>query len=240
MEFKEYVMTIRLSLDLGMTLLMLLALAYELTGNHAHEGIGIAIIVLFGIHNVLNKRWYGSLLQKPALRRSPSAVVNVLLVVFVVVLTASSVMHSRSFFAFLPVEKSLETRQLHTTAAYWGLILISLHIGMHWEMVMAAVRKAFGLRKASRWRDGILRLLAALIAGHGVLFSLQRNLGAKLTGCYSFDYWDFEASVADFFIGYACVMGLCICITHSLSKVFRQRSRPPAQSVRAVFASPDK
>ncbi|MDR2007072.1 MAG: hypothetical protein LBP78_07515 [Acidaminococcales bacterium] len=46
----------RLGIDLAAAILLLSALAYRITGDAAHEWIGVAVTMLFIIHNALNWR----------------------------------------------------------------------------------------------------------------------------------------------------------------------------------------
>ena len=48
---------IRMAVDIGMTVLLLLLMAFMLTGQKAHEWLGAAELVLFIAHHVLNARW---------------------------------------------------------------------------------------------------------------------------------------------------------------------------------------
>jgi|GEM_PF-6246490 len=47
--------------DLLMTILMLVCMAYQLTGNFAHEVLGMVLLVVFILHHILNRHWYGAL-----------------------------------------------------------------------------------------------------------------------------------------------------------------------------------
>lgn len=48
----------RLGLDLAMTVLLLLLMARQITGEDAHEWLGAAMFVLWLLHHLLNRRWY--------------------------------------------------------------------------------------------------------------------------------------------------------------------------------------
>ena len=48
---------LRIIADIGMTVMLLLLMAYELIGREAHEWLGIGMFVLFIIHHVLNYKW---------------------------------------------------------------------------------------------------------------------------------------------------------------------------------------
>lgn len=51
----------RKKLDAVMAVLMICAMSYQATGNLFHEAAGVILLLLFIIHNVLNRKWYRSL-----------------------------------------------------------------------------------------------------------------------------------------------------------------------------------
>lgn len=62
-------------------------------------------------------------------------------------------------FEWLPVSGGMIlSRRLHLFASHWGLILMSLHTGMHWGMV---VRLGTKFRKKSESEDGLTWLARA-------------------------------------------------------------------------------
>ena len=44
--------------DIAMTILLFVLMAYQLTGPFAHEWAGAAILVLFIAHHILNRQWF--------------------------------------------------------------------------------------------------------------------------------------------------------------------------------------
>ena len=74
-------------------------------------------------------------------------------------------MRNDTFYRFLKISKGASiARSVHLVCAYLNYILMSLHLGLHWNTMIAAMRKN---RKeetsAGRW---IPRLLTAGIAGY--------------------------------------------------------------------------
>lgn len=55
---------VKVSLDIGMTIILLFLMAYEMIGQIAHEWLGNGIFVLFAAPHILNRKWGGSLLGK--------------------------------------------------------------------------------------------------------------------------------------------------------------------------------
>jgi hypothetical protein len=219
-------LSVRLIIDLAMTIFLLYAMAYRITGDVAHEWIGIAMIALFIAHNAVNWRWYRSLfVGKYNLRRILNTVINLLLLAMTAVLLISGVLLSRKVFAFMRFSGGMRIRQAHTAAAYWGLILIAVHVGTHWEMIMSAVRKMAKITEVRPVWTIIMRTVTALIVIYGVYASFDRDMGAKLFLGYSFDFWDPERPAILFFTHNLSIMGVYVCVTYYLLKWLAYRSR---------------
>lgn len=215
---------IKLAIDFFMTVLMLAAMAYQLTGNTIHELLGVSLLALFIVHNILNRRWYQTVLKrKHNARRVLNTAVNLLLVVMMLMLLVSSVLISRTLFAFIPVDGGLIARQIHILATYWGFILISIHIGMHWRMIISMVRKISGISSLNRGRTFAVRVMAVLIAVYGVYAFFARDVGSKLILYYTYSYWNFDESAMFFFTDYVSIMGVYICVTYYVLKFVRNR-----------------
>ena len=54
---------LRMTMDIAMTVLMPLLMAYSLIGETFHEIIGTLIFILFIIHHMLNRKWSGALFK---------------------------------------------------------------------------------------------------------------------------------------------------------------------------------
>lgn len=204
----------QLVLDTAMTILMVFAFAYQLTDNLYHEVIGASLFVLFIIHNILNRKWYKNLwVGKYSRLRILSTIINVLILLSMIILAGSSIMISRDIFAFLNVKSGFLYRSIHTTTAQWALIFISVHLGLHWNMIM----KAFGrniIKGKKNFTTWILRGISCVIALKGIYAFGILNISSKLFMGSTFGYWDFKNHLIDFFISYLCVIGLYVMGTY--------------------------
>jgi hypothetical protein len=132
----------RLTLDLAFTVLLLCALMYRVTGDAAHEWIGIAVCAVCIAHNVLNWKWYKNIFKGTYnLRRGALTAINLLLVTAMATLIITGLLHSRIVLAFLHLPGDMMLRQIHTTAAYWCLPLIGAHLGLNWRIILNAFKK---------------------------------------------------------------------------------------------------
>jgi hypothetical protein len=203
--------TVRVVLDIAMTILLLCAYAYRITGDTAHEWIGVSVVTLFVVHNIINRRWYKNVFTgKYTFRRIIITIVNVVLAVTLVILIITGLLHSRKVLAFLHLPGSMELRLIHTTAAYWLLPLIGLHIGSHWGMIINTFHK----NGENRTRKIILRVLAFVFVIFGVWSSFDRDMFSKLFQGFSFDYWDMGRPMILFFACMLSIIGIYVFITY--------------------------
>ncbi|MGW9164926.1 DUF4405 domain-containing protein [Priestia megaterium] len=205
-----------------MTVLMLVVMAYHVTGNAIHELVGAVLFMLFIFHNILNRRWYKTIIRgKYNVRRILKIVVNLLFLVSMVVVVISSVPISRDVFPYFPINNDMIVRQIHVLTAYWGFIFMAVHIGLSWGTITNAVRKMTGITGMSHMRTIVLRVLAVLIVVYGVHTSFERDLGSKLIIYDPFGSYILDNSAMGFLIDYLSIMGIYICGTHYALKFVR-------------------
>lgn len=213
-------LAVKIIIDIIMTILMLLAIGCQLTGVRAHEYIGAALFALFIVHNLLNWRWYGGLARgKYSARRIISSAVNLLLAVDMLLLAATSVMISRELRPLLHIDSGFLARQIHTLTAYWGLLLMSVHIGLHWEMLLGMAKKLSGRSGEARALTASMRAVTLLIILWGIKSSFTLDVGDKLTMRATFSFWPFDESKAGFFAAWLSVMAVYISAAYYAVRV---------------------
>jgi hypothetical protein len=111
-------------------------------------------------------------------------------------------------------------RQIHTTAAYWGLIIIAVHTGLHWGMILNAFRKMANISGENHTRKTILRVIALAFISFGVWSSFDRDMLSKLFLGFSFGYWPEERPAFLFFVVNLSIMGIYVSITYYALKAF--------------------
>ena len=213
-------MNLKMGIDLVMTVLLLGLMAYQITGQMLHEWFGAGMLVLFIAHNILNIRWYGNLFKgKYRLLRFIQTTVNFSVLISVLCLGYSGVVMSRYVFAALPIGGPMATaRKMHMAASYWGFVLMSLHLGMHWGMVTGMFRRLLKGRKLSGMSVWVLRLAAALIAGYGLFCFVRKDIVSYMFLKNEFVFFDFEQSILSVILEYAAMMGFWVFIGFSITK----------------------
>ena len=158
---------LKIIVDIAMTILLMLLMAFELVGRSAHEWIGLGMFLLFILHHVLNRRWSRNLFlgwYTPARILQTACAALVLLSMLGSLISAVPI--SRVVFSFLPISGGLSFgRTLHMLSAYWGFVLLSFHLGLHWNMLLAMIKKSMPVTDNGR----------TLFGGHAQVSSACRR-----------------------------------------------------------------
>lgn len=208
--------------DILMTLALFFLMGYHFWGETAHEWAGAGMFILFIAHQILNRGWYQSLFRGkyPPVRILMLAV-NILTLAAMALLMYSGITMSRHVFVFLPGRGGMAAaRRLHLLGSYWGFLLMSLHIGLHWGMVWNKLEK-----KTGKQNEYLCFAGSMLIAVYGAYVFIKRDFLTYLLLKSEFVFLDYAESKILFYLDYMALMGLCIFITHYGSKLLRKRNR---------------
>ena len=173
--------------DIAMTVLLLCLMAYQVTGEMAHEWIGMGMTVLIIIHQILNRKWYGALFKgKYRPYRILSTTLNILLLLSFL-LTAFCGMSMSGYavpflYGMAPVSF---VRRTHLSMSHWSFVLMGLHLGMHIPMMTAGLK----------WKGRTKTILAGLftcIGGIGLYLFLRNGMPDYLFFRVPFAFLDYE------------------------------------------------
>lgn len=218
----------------GLALGLLLAcMAYWWLGNAAHEVMGTAFLVLVGRHMILNRRWFGAIRRGryDAVRRVRLGL-NLMLAVTMLVMLGTSLMISETLRGLLNLPGVFALREIHWFAAYWLVVIVGLHIGLHWHIVAGLARARLPILQ-NRILGLALWTLAGLVALTGINSSVVMGLGTRLGFGYSLTMWDFNASTLPYFAHWLAITTLYAVLAHAVVRLLarhRPRSNPQKET----------
>lgn len=218
------VMKVKISIDAAMTLALLLLMAYGLVGEAAHEWLGMGMFALFLLHHLLNRRWIRAV---PQGRYTPLRMVQTTLIglIFLCMVGSmvSGIVLSRHVFAFLPKHGGYELAgKLHILCAFWGFVLMSLHLGMHWNMLLTMARKHLRPNQIRTWA---LRIAGYSFATYGVVTFVRRDVGLYLLLKSHFVFFDYTEPLVRFLLDYLAVMSLFVPAGYWLARALRPKGQ---------------
>lgn len=210
----------KIGIDIGMTILLFVLMAFHYVGLKGHEVTGAAMLLFFVLHHVLNRSWYRTLGRgKYSCGRILLTIVDAVLFIDMLLLMFSGISMSRYVFRFLdiPVSKAW-ARGIHMTASYAGFLLMGFHIGLHYVMIVEMIKRICPAAKRNAACAWILRILAVIIAGYGVYALFTRKFIDYIFQRVMFAFFDYEEPVLSFVLDYAAIMGLMIFIAYYLQR----------------------
>ena len=141
-------MTRRL-VDAAMTVLLLFLMAYQVTGETAHEWIGMGMTLLVIMHQILNRKWYGALFRgRYHPYRAVTALVNILLLLSFALTAFSGMSMSGHAVPFLyGMTPASFARRAHLSLSHWAFVLMGLHLGLHLPVMAAGLHLKNRARK---------------------------------------------------------------------------------------------
>ena len=217
---------VKLLIDLLMTIALLFVMGYPFWGDVLHEWVGTGMFLLFIAHHRLNGYWHKTLFQGTynflcVFMRS----IDVLLFISMLAQMYSGIVMSRHVFSFLPSIGGMSfARRLHMFGAYGGFLFMSLHIGLHWNMLYRQFQMLARIKEGYKAHCTLNFVVGAIIAGYGAIVLKQRELFTYLLLQTEFVFFDYEESKIMFYIDYLSMMGLCIFIVHYCMKLWQRKS----------------
>lgn len=204
----------RILIDICMTVCLLILMPYSLLSETAHEWIGMAMLILFLVHHFLNRKWLQGIKKG---RYSAFRIAQTLIVMVMIVLMAGSMisgilLSNHLFKAIRAIIISVQARQIHMFCAYWGFTVMSVHLGMHWNIVVNMAGRLFD--KPSVIRRYIVRITAVIAAAYGIHAVNKRQFVDYLLMKNHFVFYDCTESVVFFILDYMAIMLLIAFISY--------------------------
>ncbi len=192
---------IRIIIDISMMVMMPLLMAYSLIGELFHEITGSLIFILYIIHHILNRKWYGSILKgKYSAKRIFQTILNAFLLVFMILQPLSGILMSKRLYNFLPdFSVSALARSVHMLLAYWGYVLLCVHAGTH-------MLPMFTAKKVNDLKRGFLYVTIGALSVYGVVAFVKRGFPGYMFGKTMFAFFDPAEPRVYFFIDYIAIM----------------------------------
>lgn len=178
----------KILLDVAMTSLMLLLMKVAFTGMLLHELAGIGVFLLFFVHNILNWKCTRNMLKRVFSRSLKFSVrlgilLDMALSVVVTFTVGTGVLLSRELFSLdIPASLLSGVSALHHASAWLGLVMISVHVGLHWSFIMAAFRRMFNLKSLNKGRVLAMRVITLAIVVLGIKGSYSQDVYGNIAG----------------------------------------------------------
>jgi hypothetical protein len=217
----QAIIKLKITLSLVMTASLILSMSYLLIGQKFHEIIGTLLLILFILHNILNRGWYKSFARgRYGGVRLFQTVLNILTFISTLAAMISGIILSQNVFGFVSISgHTAFARALHLAAVYWAFAFIMMHLGLHWGMILGLIKRAFGQKDLPKKFIRGLRILGLLIAIMGARAFIKHNLYSYMFLRAQFAFFDLDQALPLFFAEYAAMMVMWGFLAHNLKRL---------------------
>ena len=223
--------------DISMTTLSVILMGgnYLFPADIVHEILGLALFLLWAVHISLNRRWYGAIFKgKYNPYRVMQTFINCGILICTIFLMISGIILSNHLFTFLNIQGGLGfARIAHLLASHWYYLFMSLHIGLHAEMIANKIKQKSQAEKDSSLtknenleeessskkavRRIIFRILLALACLYGLYAFIIRGVWKYLFLQQQFFFFDLERGYILFALDYISIIILFATISHLIA-----------------------
>lgn len=202
----------RIFLDAFLLIQLLLTMGFQFLPKILHEVLGILMFAAIGLHLLWNRRWFLSLLKgKWSGRRGLPTVINWLLIGNMVTIIVTGMMISNHLCKGLfgiALQRNILVHQLHVSLPYLLLILLGLHLGLHWSSLWQRFTNWCRWNQQSlSYRVGCYGTVALIIAG-GIYGSELHQVGDHLRLKHLFVTAATQASFGEFMLLLLAIIGM--------------------------------
>ena len=203
--------------DVLMTMVLLHLMSYSLIGEMWHEILGIIMLLLFLLHQILNGRWYASIVngRYNKLRIFMTGIDFVLLLLMILQMV-SGILLSKHLFSFYGLKINItKIRLIHLAVPYWMFLVASLHLGFHWKRILMYLKKMAALENIC-WG---LRLIVYTVSGYGIYVLWKRQFFQYMFLQIQYVFLDYNEPIQFFIMDYLAIMVLFTIMGKGLGDV---------------------
>ena len=201
---------LRMTIDITMTILSIILMGgnYLFPADLIHEILGVGLFVLWAVHIILNRRWYGAIFRgKYNPYRVMQTVINCCILICTIFLMISGIILSNHVFTFLNIQGGLGfARIAHLLASHWYYLFMSLHIGLHVGRLFQDITAKI-----------IPRIILALVCAYGIYAFIARGVWKYLILRQQFFFFDLDRGYVLFALDYISIIILFATISHLIA-----------------------
>lgn len=223
--------SVKIAVDICMSLILLFVMAYQVTGDKYHEVLGAGMLILFIVHNILNIKWYSHLFKgKYSAVRVLRVIVNLSTLVAIVLTGYSGIVMSEHVFSFLNITSGLMmARMLHLSCSYLAFVLMGIHLGLHWNMIAGRLNIR---KKATVWT---VRIIAAVIAIYGAYLFGSSRIYTYMFMQTHFAMFDYSKTAIQVIADNLIMMAAFVYIGYYLNKALLKKSDIPYAALAVII-----
>lgn len=215
----------RIFLDIILLLLIILNVSFQFLPKILHELFGILILVAIISHLICNRHWFYALCRgRWNLLRIVSTMIDLLLLINIVCILSTGMMISNYLFKGMwgiYLQRNTLVHQLHVSLPYLLLVLVGLHLGLHWSALWQCFVNYCSFNRILKYTF-ISKFIVLLLIIDGIIASFMNQVGDRLQLKHIFATPATDTSLAVFSLLLLGIVGMYTVVGYWLQKSMRQ------------------
>ncbi|WP_187118912.1 DUF4405 domain-containing protein [Bacillus marasmi] len=156
-----------------------------LGGLTFHEIVGLGFGAAIIVHVILNINWVKKVTRKLFDRSLPgktrfSYLLNLLLLIMMMTIILTGVIISKVVFPNLTLGNERWLQMLHLSVSYFTLVLVAVHVGLHWQWAINLTKKIFKISRTPSWMDYAIKMAVVGLFLFGTYEIVATGFGMRL------------------------------------------------------------
>ena len=174
----------RIFVDILILAVFLAVMSFHHLPKILHEVLGVLFPLVVIVHLCVNRRWFFSLRkgQWGVMRILGTGVDFLMLLCFAVVVVSGICMSNYLFRDMIPLslQRNITLHQLHVSLPFLMLILMGIHLGLHWQSWRQRLKSFLPRAEKSHFQRVGSTVIGFAFIGAGIYGSLQNRVGDRL------------------------------------------------------------
>lgn len=142
---------IKICLDIAMALLLVLMYNKKVINQNFHEVTGLVICATFTIHMLLNSKWISAVIKRffskeLSAKVRLNSIIDLLLLLSFIFIAISGILISQTILTGISSGNAI-WKISHQAVAGFSLILLGIHMGLHWNFIKKMFSKVIHIPK---------------------------------------------------------------------------------------------
>lgn len=170
-------------LDVALIALFVAELSFQHLPKVLHEILGVALTIAVLAHLSINRRRLMSLTKKISPRKIFSLTIDFALTICAAITLISGVCMSNYLFAEIvsfELRRNMTLHQLHVALPYLMMILIGMHVGLHWQELQPRLLKLFGAEELHERHRNFFPAIIVLLTALGAAGLFLNRVGDRI------------------------------------------------------------
>lgn len=222
MKSIKYILT-----TLFLSILLVVIIGIRSWSEFLHEVMGVVLVIAIVVHLLLNRQWFIHLHQGSwNVIRGMQACIAFLLILDFLIVTITGVVISNYVFYDWKVHSldlyNIFIRQLHASASYGLMILVGLHMGLHWSSLWQILKKV-SLFRIFTYKKWVRHLFLLVIIVSGILGSYWDRVGDRLLGRHIFGTVMGQLPLPIYMLLLLAIMGTYVIIAYYIQNYYLKK-----------------